>query len=64
MRRGEPLGKTFLKPSEASARFNVPLPTIYFLYRMGNIYGINVNGKCLRIFSESLQEFLESRLSR
>jgi hypothetical protein len=27
---------------------------------MGNIDGINMNGKCLRIFSESLQEFLGS----
>ncbi len=55
--------RSLLRPSEASVRFNVPLSTIYFWYRMGNIVGINVNGKCLRIFSKSLQEFLESRIS-
>ena len=55
--------RTFLKPSEASALFNVPLDTIYFWYRMGNIDGFNVNGKCLRIFSASLQEFLGSRVA-
>lgn len=56
--------KTLLKPSEASAHFNIPLPTIYFWYRMGNIDGVKVNGTCLRIFRESLQEFLRSRHAR
>jgi predicted site-specific integrase-resolvase len=50
--------RTLLKPSEASTRFNVPLPTIYFWYRVGNIHGINVNGRCLRIYSASLEAFL------
>ena len=54
--------RTLLRPSEASARFNIPLQTIYFWYRMGNIEGINVNGRCLRIFSRSLLAFLGSRI--
>jgi len=56
--------RSLLKPSEVAARLNIPLSTIYFWYRMGNISGINVNGRCLRIFTRSLQEFLESRISR
>ena len=53
--------KTLLTPNEASLRFNVPLRTIYTWYRIGNIKGVNVNGKCLRIFSTSIQEFLRSK---
>jgi hypothetical protein len=56
--------RTLLKPSEASAHFNVPLPTIYFWYRMGNIDGAKVHGRCLRIFSASLRDFLGSRITR
>ena len=56
--------RTLLKPSEASAYFNVPLPTIYFWYRMGDIDGVKMNGKCLRIFSASLRDFLGSRSAR
>jgi hypothetical protein len=63
MKTGEPFLKTLLKPSEASAHFNIPLSTIYFWYQVGNIDGINVSGRCLRIFSKSLQEFLGSRTS-
>jgi len=55
--------RSLLKVSEASARFNVALRTIYFWYRKGKIDGINVNGKCLRIFSASLREFLRSRIA-
>ena len=62
-KRGDPIQKTLLKPREASAHFDIPLSTIYFWYRMGNIDGIKVNGRCLRIFSKSLQEFLESRIA-
>lgn len=54
---------TLMKPSEASARFNIPLATIYFWHRVGNIHGVNLNGRCLRIFSKSLLEFLGSRAS-
>lgn len=61
MINGVSLEKTLIKPSEASAGFNIPLPTIYFWYRMGSIKGIKVNERCLRIFSKSLREFLESR---
>jgi len=53
--------KTLLTPNEASRRFNVPLRTIYFWYRTGNITGVNLNGKCLRIFGASIQEFLRSK---
>lgn len=59
-----PPAQTLLKPSEASVRFNIPLPTIYFWYRVGTIDGVNVNGRCLRIYSASLQEFLGSRIPR
>jgi hypothetical protein len=55
--------RTLLRPSEASARFNIPLSTIYLWYQMGNIDGVKVNERCLRIFSKSLQEFLGSRIS-
>ena len=61
MEKGDQIKRTLLKPDEASARFNVSLRTIYFWYRIGNIKGTNVNGKCLRIFSKSLLEFLGSR---
>ena len=63
MKKSNPLLKTFLKPSEASAHFNIPLPTIYFWYQMGNIDGVNVSGRCFRILSKSLQAFLVSRNS-
>ncbi len=55
------LQKTLLTPAEASALFNVSVRTIYFWYRTGNIKGINVNGKCLRIFGKSIREFLRLR---
>ncbi len=61
MEEREQLQKTLLTPAEASARFNVSLRTIYFWYRTGSIKGINVNGKCLRIFSKSISEFLRSK---
>ena len=61
MERRDQLRKTLLTPAEASALFNVSLRTIYFWYRTGNIKGINVNGKCLRIFSKSISEFLRSK---
>jgi hypothetical protein len=61
MQKGNPLEKTLLKPSEeASDHFKIPLLTIYPSYQMGNIDGINISGRCLRIFSKSLQEFLGS----
>jgi hypothetical protein len=53
--------KTLLKPSEAAARFQVPVGTIYTWYALGKIDGINLNGKTLRIFSRSLLELLNSR---
>jgi len=62
MKRGKPPQKTLLKPSEASAHFSIPVATIYFWYRIGNIDGIKVNGRCLRIFSTWLKEFLELRV--
>ena len=58
MQDPDQLEKTLLTPNEASRRFNVPLRTIYFWYRTGNVTGVNLNGKCLRIFSASIQEFL------
>jgi len=53
--------KTLLAPNEASLRFNIPLRTIYFWHRTGNIKGVHLNGKRLRIFSASIQEFLRLR---
>jgi len=61
MKHHDELQKTLLTPAEASALFNVSLRTIYFWYRTGNIRGINLNGKCLRIFSKSIYQFLRSR---
>jgi hypothetical protein len=61
MERRDQLQKTLLTPAEASALFNVSVRTIYFWYRTGNIKGINVNGKCLRILSKSIREFLRSK---
>jgi len=53
--------KTFIKATEAADRCNVPLSTIYTWHQMGKIDGIKLNGKSLRIFSESFFAFLESR---
>jgi len=61
MERRDQLQKTLLTPAEASALFNVSVRTIYFWYRTGNIKGINVNGKCLRILSKSIREFVRSK---
>jgi predicted site-specific integrase-resolvase len=55
--------KSFLKPSEAAARFHVPLRTIYTWCLLGQIDCINVNGRCLRVHSKSLSEFLGARES-
>jgi len=56
--------KTLIKATEAADRFNVPLSTIYTWHQMGKIEGVKLNGKSLRIFSESLSTFLESRNDR
>jgi excisionase family DNA binding protein len=56
--------KTLIKATEAADRFNVPLSTIYTWHQMGKIEGVKLNGKSLRIFSESLFAFLESRNDR
>ena len=56
--------KTLIKAADAANRFNVPLSTIYTWHQMGKIEGIKLNGKSLRIFSESLLAFLESRGER
>jgi excisionase family DNA binding protein len=56
--------KTLIKATEAADRFNVPLSTIYTWHQMGKIEGVKLNGKSLRIFSESLFAFLESRNGR
>jgi len=61
MKDPDQLEKALLTPNEASRRFNVPLRTIYFWYRTGNIKGVNLNGKCLRIFGTSIQEFLRAK---
>jgi excisionase family DNA binding protein len=53
--------RTLLRPKEAAARFDVPLRTIYTWYQLGKVQGINMNGRSLRIFNESLRELLESR---
>ena len=56
--------KTLIKATEAADRFNVPLSTIYTWHQMGKIDGVKLNGKSLRIFSESLSAFLKSRNGR
>lgn len=56
--------KTLIKATEAADRFNVPLSTIYTWHQMGKIEGVKLNGKSLRIFSESLFTFLKSRNGR
>ena len=60
----KPQPKTLLKPTEAAVHFNVPLATIYIWYQLGKIDGINVNGKSLRLFRESVVNFLESRIRK
>jgi len=55
--------KSFLKPSEAAARFHVPLPTIYTWCLLGRIDCVKVNGTCLRVYTKSLSEFLGARES-
>jgi len=56
--------KTLIKAAEAADRFNVPVSTIYTWHQMGKIEGVKLNGKSLRIFSESLFTFLKSRSGR
>ena len=56
--------KTLIKATEAADRCNVPLSTIYTWHQMGKIEGVKLNGKSLRIFSESLFTFLKSRNGR
>ena len=53
--------KSFLRPSEASTRFDVPLRTIYTWYHFGRIDGVIVGEKSLRIYAHSLVEFLRVR---
>jgi excisionase family DNA binding protein len=53
--------KTLLKPREVAARLDVPLSTIYVWYQLGKIEGVSVNGRSIRIFSESLRKLLKSR---
>ncbi len=53
--------KTLLKPAEAAARLGVPLRTVYIWCELGVIEGININGKSLRIFYESVSKQLEMR---
>jgi len=56
--------KTLIKATEAANRFNVPLSTIYTWHQMGKIEGVKLNGKSLRIFSQSLSTFIKSRNGR
>ena len=48
--------KTLLKPAEAAALLGVSLRTVYLWCELGLIEGININGKSLRIFSQSLSK--------
>ena len=54
--------KSLIKASEASVELKVSVATIYKWYQMGKIDGLNVNGKSLRIFNESLLDFVQSRV--
>jgi hypothetical protein len=63
MERYQP-GRTFVTASEVSALLNISRSTIYSWCLFGKVDGINPTGKCLRIFSRSLEEFLESRMYR
>ncbi len=56
--------KTLLKPASAAALLGVPLRTIYLWCELGLIEGININGKSLRIFSQSLSKQIEKQLHK
>jgi excisionase family DNA binding protein len=53
--------KTLLKPAEVAALLGVSLRTVYLWCELGLIEGININGKSLRIFSQSLSKKLEKQ---
>ena len=61
MENNKPHHKTLITAAEAANRFSVPLSPIYTWHRLGMIDGVKLSGKSLRIFTESLRAFLESR---
>jgi predicted site-specific integrase-resolvase len=53
--------KTLLTAREVSRRFGISIRTVYTWYQLGKITGINVTGKCLRIYGDSLVDQLERK---
>jgi predicted site-specific integrase-resolvase len=53
--------KTLLTAREVSRRFGIPIRTVYTWYQLGKITGINVTGKCLRIYGDSLIDQIERK---
>jgi transposase len=51
--------KTLLTAREVSRRFGISIRTVYTWYQLGKITGINLTGKCLRIYGDSLADQLE-----
>jgi excisionase family DNA binding protein len=56
--------KTLLTIEEASALTAIPRSTLYSWYESGCVGGVNIGGRCLRIFAKSLEAFLMSRTGR
>lgn len=48
---------SLLSVREAARILNVAISTIYTLYYRGKLQGVNLNGRCLRIFRRSLHQF-------
>lgn len=56
--------KTLLTAREVSRRFGISIRTVYTWYQLGKITGINLSGRCLRIYGDSLADQLDrNRLS-
>ncbi len=60
MARVDP-NKTLLTAREVSRRFGIPIRTVYTWYQLGKITGINLSGKCLRIYGDSLTDQIERK---
>ncbi len=48
--------KSLLPVREVSQRFCIPVRTIYTWYQLGKIMGVNLNGRCLRLYKGSVDE--------
>jgi len=49
----------FLKPIEAAERLNVTRKQIYNMIERGDLKAIRLGRKCIRIYSQSLEDVIE-----